>query len=432
MDALILYAQRLPYPYQDDFNAILAFALEYDHAAGFLAKALVIERVQHNSYRLIFEHLVIAFELGLTHHLNFAFLTAFGDLFLLGILVLLWFSFEEKPRSTKLLYFLPVSLTFLSLSYWENLNWAMTGLQNTPVVFFALLALLLLGPLGPPNTARLHNGKFFFSCVGALLCCCCSPNGFLLAPVGMLVLLSRRSYKRTILWLFSFILPFAAYLDHPVMQPGQHRPLLTKLFYFIAFLGGAFGFRPVAFLAGAVLLAVFLWAARTHVARERQVLFPFAIWIVLTSALVEAIRAAITSRYSIYSVLLLVCCYSFLLRKFDQEPLTRTLGGLVNLTRTRFLTLAIASSLCIYVPTAVWAYRHLHKRREMVLSGYRYYRANPLTNSPQANPAIDVLYPTEKPFELLMLHQAQRDGLYTVPPGRETFAIIPDHLSARP
>jgi hypothetical protein len=409
---LILYTQRLPFPLEDDYKALLAFAYQYEHASGPTAKALQIAVSQYNSYRLIFMHGVVAAELGLTHHLSFGFLTAFGDLFLLGIFGLLWYSFERTPSRSKLLYFLPVSLIFFSMSYWETLNWAMTSLQQIPVIFFAFLALYLLSPR---KTADLQKDRFFFSCIAALLSCCSSPNGFLLAPIGVLMLASRHRYKLTILWLCSFILPFCAYLYYPVFEPAQHRSHLKQLFYFVAFFGGAFRWRPLAFLVGIALLSILLWAARARFTRQNTVFFPFALWIVLTGALVEAIRTSVTSRYSIYSVMMLVCCYSFVLHELDQELLSRKRGLLVHINRRRFLEIAIASSFCFYVATAIWASHHLHHRREMVLKGLTFYRSNPLTNSPQMNPAVDLLFPDEKPFELFMLKRAAKEGFYTVP-----------------
>jgi hypothetical protein len=412
----ILYMQRLPFPYQDDFKALLAFASQYKRAPGFSAKALQIAVFPYGSYRLIFEHGVIAAQIGLTHHLNFGFFTALGDLFLLGIFGLLWCSFERTPFRSKLLYFLPVSLMFFSLSYWETLNWAMASLQNVPVIFFALLSLYLLGQ---KNTSDLQKGKFLLSCIAALLACCSSPNGFLLAPVGVLMLASQRRFKHTFVWLLSFILPLSDYLYHPILEPAQHGSYLRKLFYFIAFFGGALSWHPVAFVAGVALLLVLLWAVRAHVAQQNPVLFFFALWIVLSDALIETVRTAIASRYSIYSLLIVVCCYDFVLRGLDQESLPRKPWALAHIKRRRFLQVAIASSLCFYLATAVWAYRHLAARRQMVLAGFRFYRANPLINSPQMNPGIDILYPDEKPFELWMLNRAAQDDLYTVPPTRD-------------
>jgi hypothetical protein len=411
---LILYTQRLLVPYQDDYNAILNFAVQYKHASGFSAKALQIALFQHNSYRMIFEHLIVAAQIQSIHHLNFGFLATLGDLFLIGIFALLWYSFEGMPFRKKLLYFLPVSFMFFSLCYWETLNWAEADLQNVPVIFFALWSLYLLDETDASDSPL---SRFLLSCFAALVCCATSANGFLLAPVGILMLSSQRRFKYAFFWMFSFVPPLLAYLGHTIVLfppvPGHY---FEKLFLFIAFLGGALWWHPLAFIVGLALLGALAWTARAHFGQPNSVLFFFALWIVLTSALVESTRMSTASRYSMYSVLMIICSYNFVLRGLNQQSLTHKPRVVGHLQSRRFLQVALAFSICFYMATAVWAYRHLAARREMVLRGMRYYLANPVKNSPQINPGVDAFYPPETPLELRSLNQAVHEGLYTVPP----------------
>jgi hypothetical protein len=162
----ILYRRSLSVPYQDDYDAIIAFAVRYGQLPTLKAKVLEIATVQHNEYKLGFEHFIVAAELELTHHLNFTFLTVLGDLFLLPLGYLLWRTYQQDERGLdrRLLAFLPISLLFFSLTYWENLNWATTGLQNTPVVLFSLLAISFIAPGKTPSVAHLLLG-----CLGAAL-----------------------------------------------------------------------------------------------------------------------------------------------------------------------------------------------------------------------------------------------------------------------
>lgn len=238
---LLLYLLRLPFPYQDDFTAVLAFAVRDDQAHGLAAKVMNIVATSYNNYHLIFQHLIVASEVELTHRVNFGFLTGLGNLFLMGIALLLWFLFEREvfegePRRNKVIAFLPVSLLFFGLSYWETLNWAMAELQNLPVIFFALAALYLLVP---HRTAKTGYGWFVLACVAACLSCCSSANGFLLAPVGVALLVSCRRYGRAGLWLLSFIAPLYAYQYHgpePAVRYGFHA---KQILQFVAFFGGA-------------------------------------------------------------------------------------------------------------------------------------------------------------------------------------------------
>src|ERR1700721_217584 len=209
----ILYRQALPVPYQDDYAVILSFATGYDQLPSWKAKVFEIATAQTNEYKLSFTHFIVASDLELTHHLDFGFLTGLGNLFLLPIGYLLWLTYQEdeKGLGQRLLAFLPISLLFFSLTYWENLNWATTDLQNVPVVFFSLLAIFFLFPgrSFAPTRARL-----LLACLAAALAACTSANGFLLGPVGLLILLPRRAYGAAVAWCASFAAPLAAYLYH--------------------------------------------------------------------------------------------------------------------------------------------------------------------------------------------------------------------------
>ena len=187
----ILYRRSLSVPYQDDYDTILAFAVHYAQSPTLKAKLLDIAAEQHNEYKLGFEHSIVAAELELTHHLNFTFLTVLGDLFLLPLGYLLWRHIEQDEIGLhrRLLEFLPISLLFFSLTYWENLNWATTGLQNTPVDFLQPSCHFLIAPGKTPSTAHLLLG-----CLAAALAAFTSANGFLFGPVGLWILLARRAY----------------------------------------------------------------------------------------------------------------------------------------------------------------------------------------------------------------------------------------------
>src|ERR1700722_6691343 len=314
----ILYWQALPVPYQDDYAVILAFATDYDQLPTWKAKVFDIATAQTNEYKLSFTHFIVASELELTHHLDFGFLTGLGNLFLLPIGYLLWLTYQEneKDLSQRLLAFLPISLLFFSLTYWENLNWATTDLQNIPVVFFSLLAIYFLFPSRRfgPSAARL-----LLACLAAAFAACTSANGFLLGPLGLLILLPRRAYAAAGAWCASFVAPLAAYLYHYTVpiHATNNAYYVTRPLFFLAFLGcGAIPFRWLAAALGVVILAIVWLAIRNRFDRIRPVAFYFAGWILATACLVAWGRGGagfpIGSRFSIYSILLLIFCYSFL------------------------------------------------------------------------------------------------------------------------
>jgi hypothetical protein len=277
----VLYRQLLGAPYQDDYNTIVAFSVHYDQLPTLQKKILYIAAAQANEYKLGFEHSIVASEIELTHDLNFGFLNTLGDLFLLPLGYLLWRTYQEDKNDLRqsLLAFLPISFLFFSLTYWENLNWVTTGLQNIPVIFFSLLAIYLLLPR---NRAEPPWTRLSLACLAAALAAFTSANGFLLGPVGLLILLPRRAYARSLAWCASFVIPLAAYLYHytRVVHPVMRTSYITRPLFFLAFLGcGAMPSRWPAAVLGVVIVGVLWLAVRSRFDRISPVAFYSTVWI---------------------------------------------------------------------------------------------------------------------------------------------------------
>jgi hypothetical protein len=407
----ILFSQRIAVPYHDDYAVILDFANNYRQLHGFKAKALDVATAQSNDYKLGFVHLVVALELELTGQLNFGFLVTLGNLLLLAIGYLLWCGYRSD-RSTlnqQLLQFVPVSLLFFSLTYWESLNWAMAGLQNLSVILFSLLAIHLLNPHGaklPPFFVLL------LACGCGILAAFSSANGFLLLPVGLVVLLRRKAVLGAAVWCAGFGLPFAAYRYHYipfyVSVDTMHRGSYAgKMAYVFAFLGCAILQRWVAGVLGLVIIAVLLLAAHYGFERTHPVPFYFSVWIVLTAVLVGWLRQGIASRYSIYSLLLLISCYWFLAHYLPTRSAAFTRMGICKVSIILAAALALASD--------VGAYGHLKQRRERVLSGMANYRANPQLNTPMNDPETRQAAPSEEGYERDTLNRALAEHVYNLP-----------------
>jgi hypothetical protein len=414
----ILFHLRLTVPYQDDYDAILAFASDYEQLSRLPTKILAIAAEQHNEYKLGFEHSIVALELEMTHHLNFTFLTVLGDLILLPIGFMLWQTYQGSEQTGngslagRLLAFLPISLCFFSLTYWENLNWAMTGLQNTPVILFSLLAIYLVARQEKPTRTLL-----FFGCVSASLAAFTSANGFLLAPLGLLIFLPRRAFAACAAWCAAFVLPLAAYLYHhtAAVHPAHRLFYIMRPLFFLGFLGGVVPVVRGAPLAGLVILVVLVLAARSRFDQVNPTAFYFMVWIVATACLAAWVRGSVTysiaSRYSMYSSLLLIFCYSFLAH--------RLIGRASDPNQRRFRATAIVVSVIFCLASDVTAYRRLAERNRLVLSGIELYRERPDVNSPMTDPRVDLTAPGEKVYERNMLTKAIQEKIYALPPRQE-------------
>jgi hypothetical protein len=413
----ILYRQALFVPFEDDYAVVLAFASNYERLPTWQAKALDIAAEQVNEYKLVFAHSIVAAEIELTRHLNFSVLTTLGNLFLLPIGYFLWLTYQEDglALNRRLLEFLPVSFLFFSLTYWPNLNWATTALQNIPVVFFSLAALYFLIP---GKIMELTRARLLLACLAAALASFTSANGFLLVPVGLLILLPRRDYAKSLAWCGSFVLPFAAYLYHysrPV-HPAAIGSYVARPLFFLAFLGcGAVPFRWPAAAVGLVIVGVLWLAAQYRFDRINPVASYFTVWIVATGLLVAWVRGAagfaIGSRYSIYSILLLIFCYAFLAQYLPSRW--------AAFNRKRFYAACLVISVSICSLADMHAYKKLAARRQMTLAGIELYRANPANNSPMNDPNLEMGFEKERLYERDTLTKAIQQHLYVLPAKQE-------------
>jgi hypothetical protein len=408
----LLYFEAYSVPYQDDYGVILAFATEYQQLPSLKAKILDVATKQNNDYKLAFEHSIVAAELELTGHLNFSFLICLGDLFLLPIAYLLWRIYppDEGDLNRRLIEFIPISLFFFSLTYWQSLNWAMAGLQNLPVILFSFLAIrLAIADRSAPLTWPL----LLLACLSAALAAFSSANGFLLAPIGGVILLRRRSVAQALVWCASFTVPLATYLYHYTpyhvsVHEMHHASFVHKVFYLLAFMGCTIPFRWPAALLGVAISAVIFLALYSRVDRTHPVAFYCTVWIVATACLVAWLRGGIASRYSIYSLLLLIFCYAFLLKYLPSHS--------TAFTRRRVYATSVALAVTLCLAGDLAAHKHLSAQRRMVQTGMEQYRNSPEVNSPMINPEVIAVAPEEAAFERDTLTRAIQNHIYTLPP----------------
>jgi hypothetical protein len=410
----ILYRQQFSLPYQDDYGAILGFATEYRQLPGLPAKLLYVATKQDNDYKLGFEHSIVAMQLDLAGHLSFGFLVTLGNLFLLAIAYVLWriYRREELALNQRLIEFIPASLLFFSLAYWESLDWAMAALQNLPVILFSLLSIYLLIP---QKGAELPATRLLLSCISAILASMSSANGFLLGPIGLFILWRRRALVGAAAWCATFLIPVAAYLYHyrpyyvsvGTIHNGSY---VAKAFYFSAFLGCAIHKPVLAALTGVAVIIVFTLALWTRFDRTNQGAFYSMVWIVLTAGLVGFLRQNIAPRYSIYSVLALTFCYCFLAQFIHCR--------VRSVNQNRFYAVSVFLALVFCLMSDKQANLHLKERREMVLAGMEHYRENPEVNAPTIDPQLTKYYPDQPAAERIILNQAIQEKVYALPPAQ--------------
>ncbi|MCF2519281.1 hypothetical protein [Dyadobacter sp. CY351] len=186
---LILEAYTLNIPYTDDFN-LLETIHNFHVANGFVGKIEVLFE-QVNQHRFAFERTVMLVMYFFTGTVNVKTQILLGNLALLGIFYLLFLSFKKEQVSWY--YFIPVPYVLFNLVYFENAVWGIAAIQNTPLIFFALLSAY--------GIARNDQKGWYLGIAAALLTTFTSGSGILTWIIGALILGLQRRFRLLSIWL---------------------------------------------------------------------------------------------------------------------------------------------------------------------------------------------------------------------------------------
>ena len=420
--AMLWHAAR-PVPMFDDYHAILLFLLRMRALPGPGARLLYLVAAQHDEYKLVVEHAVVAVDWALTGQVHFGFLNLLGNLLVLPTAWLLWSNMQigDESKARRLLRFAPVCYLLFQLNYVENLNWAMCSLQTMPVIFFTLASLHCVFRRNQPAMMAL-------ACLCAALASLSSANGFLVAPIGFVVLVWRREWGKTAAWVVSIAVALSLYLyryQRFVAPPTETRTGPGyKLLFLLSFLGGAaenmhhFPWKNASILVGLALLASFAIASRTRFPQVRPTLYCMALWCLLSAAVVTqrriiyGLNLSLTERYKIYSDLVLIVAYQFWISRSHAQSWQRR--------RMRWAFAAVVAVAMLFCGISdLFGYRYLMRRQQRVAEGLNEYVANPAKNPPEISIMGEPFAGLEPEFTREVLTESLRVGIYTLPPVSE-------------
>ena len=324
---LLRLAQNLPL--YDDYDAGLLFAMRLLQRPAGVGRWLYLAEAQQNEYKIYLGHAFVWAELKLFGHIDFRVLSICGDLFVLLLLYVLWKLFlpNEQDKTRRLALFLPVPFLIAQMQYWETLNWPLPGLQNLPILGFSLAAIYLLG--------RGTDRAWWGAAAAMVLAISASGNGFLLLPIGLLMLLVSRRWVGLLGWVATGAATIWVYSYHyaTMTQKAGHGSMITALMHprllFIMVFMGAAGASPLpkgAYPAGLAIVCVMVWMIVRGYPRRNPVVCYCALFCILTAIGVAGIRAdsaglasSLSSRYRMYSDLLVVFCWFALAEEFLQR-----------------------------------------------------------------------------------------------------------------
>lgn len=332
-----------------DDHTLKEFLLKYTQATTWSDRWAALAK-QHNEHRIILTRLVALIDFQIFGALNYVHLMLVGNIMLLGVIVLCWLILRanKKPLYT----LLPIPFIWLTLASWENMYWGMAAIQNFGVVVLVLWVLYL--------SVAPQFGYFIVSIILLGITVATSGNGLLILPIGAVILFLAKKGSRFGIWLvMSGIYAYMYFSTYttPDSNTTHHASLLDMVKGYMAFLGSFAEAFPVqdhlqiCIIMGVVLFLVAVSIISTNLFRIvlAHYEYPAArttdlfclgtlLFILGTAAIVVYSRAdlgvgpLITSRYKIYSFLLLIIGYLYVVIPIRGSFLSPYVSGIVFLT----------------------------------------------------------------------------------------------------
>jgi len=337
------YAVNIP---KWDDHALKAFLLEYLQAPDFSGKIQALFR-QHNEHRITLTRFVALLDYELFGSLNFKRLMLYGNISLLGVIALWWILLQNNKKPFYAL--IPVPFIWLTLSHYENMYWGMAAVQNFGVVLLSVWTLYCC--------VSRRRGLFIVSLLLAALACLTSGNGLLVLPIGAVLLLLAPRWRRLMVWLVvsaGYLLVYFLDFQRSPANPDAHFGAGAFIKGYLYFLGSFAESLPVqnhgqaCLILGAILFLVAMSIGFGTVFRlvRNRYEYDFAkitdlfclgiILFILGTALVVVysrvgfgLEGLLTSRYKIYSFLLLLVAYLYVVIPIRGSFLSPYVSGIV-------------------------------------------------------------------------------------------------------
>lgn len=354
---ITVYFLAVDIPRGDDYDIFLNYLL---HPLDTRVQLLFS---QHNEHRVAFSRIMAEGMCFINGELNFRYLIFIGNAALIFIFLIVFTLFRKTKIS--LYYLLPIPYVFFLSRIWENTSWATGSLQNYYVVLFSFLALYFFNQKNP--------WYFLVSLLFALIAVYTSGSGIIVLPIllvwaGVNVFISAKKSENQFSFLIDssgvrFIFVFFATLFVAFLyfsdytKPLNHPSIIDSIFfpintihYFFLFMGSYIPIKIGAFIAGALSTALFIFLVYKRYYIRSPVIFGMMVFLMLNACAAALTRSgfgaeqAISSKYVIISVLLLVLFYISVLETFQRPKFLKK-----NILLALFVILSVGSIVAFRV-----------------------------------------------------------------------------------
>jgi hypothetical protein len=314
-------------PYLDDVNFIdfiLHFADPAQKTSDFLTQLFMVD----NNHMAVVPKLGLSLQYLLFEEINFKrilLISAF-QLGLIGV----WFFWQFKETQKPFWMALPLLFLWFQPQYYEISNWAMTGIQQSSVILFSILALECIAKPGKKYfvLANVFAGLAFYSFGSGILA---------FAGIGYYMLAHKR--YREIVWLFPLpVILLASYLfmkqlgsvaNTSTIQVSHAIPFFLNLIGTIAMVISSYA-KEAAWILGTLMLTLALGGLvkinhQSKISALLLMLLANCLLIVISR---DGLGIFMVSRFATLSPLFAMCLYLLYLPKIS----TKIAASLVILT----------------------------------------------------------------------------------------------------
>lgn len=224
---ILQFAYSINVPNSDDY-ALFETIYKMRNSTSFSSFiSALFEQV--NQHRFVFERLVMFVLFIITGTIHVPLLITIGNLFMLGTAFLFYRVLVKEKLSWY--FFIPVVYFLFNFAYAENALWGIAAIQNTPLIFFALITIYFISKEGDTP----WKWALFF----ALLTTFISGSGMLTWVIGALFLGVRKQYKRLFIWIAVAIATFTFYFlyDYTIIHSEGESVLKHPIFNLLLFFG---------------------------------------------------------------------------------------------------------------------------------------------------------------------------------------------------
>ena len=329
-----LFEYSINIPKWDD-HALKAFIVEFQNASGFIPKLQTFFK-QHNEHRIAFDRFFTLIVYWINRSIDYRWLMWIGNFTLLGLLFIFYKKFQTLKIS--IAYFIPIPFILFQLQLWENTFWGMAAMQNFGIIFFiySLIYLICLE----------QRKAFYLALFVAFLATYTSGNGITIFPVCLFLLILQRRFKdASVFGSVSIILVFLYFYNYkfPENNPSLDGIGIKKIATgFFMFLGSVFDLIPnasqnhkivifagfILFIFGSIIALYLIFNSKLFKKQRNlnhielfvlgSIMFLIGTAIVVTFTRISYGEISLlTSRYKIYSILLLITIYLAVISKIN-------------------------------------------------------------------------------------------------------------------